>query len=122
MAILTFIKSSYKTKAEYAGEDAFITNAAGVSNSLFNDSDTAAKYNILSMCRRSNQAAFRLDPSRSNTQQHAIAILTAKSSEGFVAEHIQLVSEDDAGHIKNALLMDMSFTNSLPAHIAALLT
>ena len=60
----------------------------------------SAACTIIAMCRRNNQAAFRLDPLRGNKPQHALAILTATTADGFVAEQIQLVQENDAQAIK----------------------
>ena len=81
------------------------------------DSATADKYTIIAMCRRSNQAAFRLDPPRGNKPQYAIAILTAILENGYVAEQIQLISEHDAPNVKRALLMEMTLAEALSRQV-----
>ena len=80
-------------------------------------SDTPAKYDILSMRRRSNQAAFRLDPPRGNKPQYAIAILTAILENSYVSEQIQLISEHDAPNVKRALLMEMTLAEALSRQV-----
>ena len=112
LKVLTLIASSVKSKAQDAGEDAFVLRTAGVVDAL-NESEARPTYTIIAMCRRDNQAAFRLDPPRGNKPQHALAILTATTSEGFVAEQIQLVQDGDAEQIKNALRMEMTLARAL---------
>ena len=85
---------------------------AGVIDAL-NDSESRSTYTIIAMCRRSNQAAFRLDPPRGNKPQHALAILTASKPEVFVAEQVQLVQDSDAQQIKDALQMEMTLARAV---------
>ena len=116
LKVLAFIASTSKSKAEDAGEDAFLLKTEGITDAC-DDSATAEKYTIIAMCRRSNQAAFRLDPPRGNKPQYAIAILTAMLPNGYVAEQIQLIAEHDAQHIKNALLMEMTLAEALSLQV-----
>ena len=107
-----------KSKAEDAGEDAFLLKTEGITDAC-EESATGGKYTIIAMCRRSNQAAFRLDPPRGNKPQYAIAILTAIVETGYVAEQIQLISENDALNVRNALLMEMTLAEALSRQVAS---
>ena len=116
--VITFIASLSKSKAEDAGDDAFLLKTEGITDAC-EESATGGKYNIIAMCRRSNQAAFRLDPPRGNKPQYAIAILTAIVETGYVAEQIQLISENDALNVRNALLMEMTLAEALSRQVAS---
>ena len=117
---ITFIASTSKSKADDAGEDAFLLKTEGVTDAC-EESPTGDTYTIIAMCRRSNQAAFRLDPPRGNTPQYAIAILTAILNDGYVAEQIQLISEHDAQNVKRALLMEMTLAEALSRQVPSAL-
>ena len=81
------------------------------------ENPTGETHTIIAMCRRSNQAAFRLDPPRGNKPQYDIAILTAILNDGDVAEQIQLISEHDARDVKIALLMEMALAQALSRQV-----
>ena len=79
---------------------------------LFTNETTDKSYTLSAMCTVDNLAQYKLDPPRGGCQ-HALVTITAKTSDAFIVESVQLLSKEEADQASQSLLRMMYYAMHL---------